>query len=291
MSTKPKISVVIPTWNGSRTISACILSLLKQTLPPSEIIVVDNGSSDNTPGIVTKSFPQIKLVCLPQNTGVSGGRNTGIKVADKKSDYIFVFDHDMTADKKMLQKLFETAQRNSGDIVTPKIYYKGVKNRIWAAGTGINLWTGQVLFRNGEDTGQFNHEEEVQVAPAAMLISGKVISKIGGFDEKIFASWEDTDLCFRASRAGFKIYYSPQAVAFHDLSIDPKDEAIRLLNRYPFQIGRNRVLFMKRYGNSWPIFLLFLPIYIFYYGYLAIRYRQFRGYWKFLEGTIAGLYA
>ena len=289
MNSKSKISVVIPTWNGSKTIAACISSLQKQTHPPTEIIVVANGSSDGTPDIVSRGFPKVKLIRLPKNTGVSGGRNTGIQAAEKKSEYIFIFDHDMTADTEMLEKLLETARKNSADIVTPKIYYKKSNNHIWSAGTGINLWTGQVLFRNGIDRGQYNRDEKVQVTPAAMLISQQVVNTIGNFDERIFASWEDTELCFRASKAGFKIYYSSQAVAYHDLSLDSRDEAMRLLNRYPFQIGRNRIVFMRRFGKSWPVFLAFLPVYIFYYGWLALRYKQFRGYWIFLEGTASGL--
>ncbi len=284
-----RISVVIPTWNGSKTIETCISSLQKQSLPPTEIIVVDNGSSDKTAQIVSKRFPKVKLICLPTNTGVSGGRNTGITAAGKKSSHIFVFDHDMIADPRLLAELVSTANRHSAGIVTPKIYYLRPKNFIWAAGTGINLWTGQVLFRNGIDKGQFDQETEVQVTPAAMLISRQVLNTIGNFDERIFASWEDTDFCFRASHAGFTIYYSPKAIAYHNLSFDIKDEAGRLLTRYPFQIGRNRIVFMKRFGKSWPVFLIFLPVYILYYGYLALKFWQFRGYLLFLKGTASGL--
>lgn len=283
------VSAIVPTWNGSKTISACIASLQKQALRFNEIIVVDNGSTDGTENIISRQFPKVRLMRLAKNTGVSGGRNTGIDIASKRSGYIFIFDHDMVADDQMLAEMVKTANRRSADIVTPKIYYQKPKNFIWSAGTDVNLWTGQVLFRNGLDVGQFESEEAVQVAPAAMLLSRRLLNKIGVFDEQIFASWEDTDLCFRAAKTGFKIYYSPRAIAYHAISINPRDEAKRLLTRYPFQIGQNRIIFMKRFGRSWIIFLFFLPVYIVYYGLLALKYWQFSGYWLFIKGTVSGL--
>ena len=87
-----KISVVIPTFNSWKTLSECISSIRKQTLFPYEIIIIDNGSNDDTRGKVrklTKLNRQIKYYRNSKNLGVTGGRNRGIKEADKKSDYIF----------------------------------------------------------------------------------------------------------------------------------------------------------------------------------------------------------
>ena len=84
----------------------------------------------------------------------------------------------MVADKGMLEELVKVSESdNEVGIVTPKIYYSDDKDRIWSAGTGMNLWTGQVLFRGGKDMGQFDVSEEVQVAPAAMLVKRKVLDK------------------------------------------------------------------------------------------------------------------
>lgn len=283
-----KVSVIIPTYNSWGTLKSCIASIQNQTFKPKEIIVVDNGSNDGTPSKVKEYFPEINLTTFKKNTGVTGGRNMGIKKSSGL-DFILFFDHDMVADKNMLKELILVAKMKPNiGIVTPKIYYYGNKKRIWSAGTGINLLTGQVLFRGGMDIGQFERTEEVQVAPAALLVKKSVIKKLKKFDDIYFATYEDTDFCFRAKRAGFKIYYAPKALAFHKLPMDFDEESRRLLSR-SYWIGRNRVIFMKRFGKNFFIFLLFLPLYSLYYLFIALRCKQILSWFRFLQGTINGI--
>ncbi len=289
MNDKYPVSVVIPTFNSFNTLKDCIASIQNQTLQPKEIIVVDNGSSDGTSEKVKPNFPKVKLIKLNKNSGVTGGRNKGLEAVSPKSRYVLFFDHDMVADKKMLEELIKTAQMDTAiGIVTPKIYYFDSRRRIWAAGTGINLWTGQILFRGGQDTGQFEKAEEVQVAPAVLLVKREVIDKLKVFDERYFATYEDTDFCFRAKRSGFMTYYSPFSKAFHKIPSNPQKESIRLLSR-AYWIGRNRILFMRDFGNNFYIFLLFVPIYLIYYLKLAVSQRLFTSWFKLFRGTIVGL--
>lgn len=286
---KKKISVVIPAYNSWRTLGSCIGSIQEQSLKPFEIILVDNASTDGTPEKAKRNFPKVKVIQMKRNTGVTGGRNAGIKAASKKSDYIFFFDSDMDAHKRMLEELLKVAEMAEKiGIVTPKIYYWEDKKRIWSAGTGINLWTGQVLFRGGRDTGQYEKVEEVQVAPAAMLVKKEVTRKIKKFDNRYFATYEDTDFCFRARRLGFLTYYTPKAIAYHRLSTKLKDEADRLLSR-AYLVGRNRVLFMRDFGKNFLVFFLFLPIFSLYYLKMALKYRRTSDWLQFMQGTISGI--
>lgn len=284
-----KVWVVIPTYNSWDTLKSCIASIQNQTVKPGEIIVVNNGSTDQTSGKVKEKFPAIKLIDLKINTGVTGGRNTGIKNANRFYDYLLFFDHDMVADQNMISELIKVAQTDPKiGIVTPKIYYWVDKKRIWSAGTSINLWSGQIIFRGGQDSGQYDKQEEIQVAPAAMLVKKDVIRKLKKFDDTYFATYEDTDFCFRARHAGFKTYYAPQAKAYHKLPTDFEEESKRLLSR-SYWVGRNRVIFMKKYGKNFFIFLLFLPLYSLYYLLLSIRCRQILNWFKFLQGTLVGI--
>lgn len=285
------ISVIIPTYNSWITLKECINSILKQTLKPDEIIVVDNNSSDGTSDKVKNEFPGVKLMTLHKNTGVTGGRNEGIRKSSMSSNYLFFFDHDMVADKNMLEELVTVAEINPEiGITTPKICYFGNRKRIWSAGTGINLWSGQVLFRGGDDVGQYEKAEEVQVAPAALLVKRKALKGIGLFDDIYFATYEDTDFCFRAKEKGFKTFYVPRALAYHKISWDPKDDANRVLSRAYF-VGRNRIIFMKRYGKRFSVFLLFLPLFSLYYLIISIKSRKILDWFKFLYGTTVGLFA
>ncbi len=286
---KIKISVVIPTHNSWSTLKDCIESIQSQLLKPSEILVIDNASTDNTAKNVRKHFPSVKLVHLYKNTGVTGGRNKGIEKANKSSDYVCFFDHDMVADKNMLEKLFEVAKkRKEVGIVTPKIYYWLNKDRIWSAGTSINLLTGQVLFRGGKDRGQYDSTEEVQIAPATMLVKQSVMRKIGGFDEKYYATYEDSDFCLRAKKAGYDTYYAPEAVAWHKISPDSSDERKRLLKR-SYYVARNRIYFMEDHARYFWIFLFLSPVYFAYHLKLVFLERNASGLKSYMRGFMDGI--
>ena len=197
-----KLSAVIPTFNARHDAVEAVRSLKAQTWGPLEIIVVDNGSSDGTPDAVAAACPDVTVLRLPSNTGVTGGRNAGF--AHASGDVVLFFDHDMVADPAMAGALLAAAQSDpAAGIVTGKIYYAGDRNRIWAAGTGIDLRTGRVWFRGGPDTGQYERQEDVPVAPAMMLVTRAAMEATGGFDDLFFANWEDADFCFRARAAGF----------------------------------------------------------------------------------------
>jgi len=230
----------------------------------------------------------VKYIKNTKNLGVTGGRNRGVREASKSSDYIFFFDHDMVADPRMLEELIKVAEEKKEiGIVTPKIYYWENKNVIWSAGTDVNLWTGQTIFYGGKDVGQYNEIREVGVAPAAILAKREVLDKVGNFDSIYFATYEDTDFCFRAKRMGFLTYYAPSATAYHKIPFDKKDADIRLLSR-SYWIGRNRVIFMRRFGKNILVFVVLLPVFFVYYLYLSSKYKNINSIKDFVRGTVDG---
>jgi GT2 family glycosyltransferase len=286
---KNKISVVIPTQNHKKDVIDAVKSLLLQSYPVYEIIVIDNASSDNTVTTLKKLIPSRRLSIIEnsENFGVTGGRNIGLLAA--KGDYILFFDHDIVADKMMVEKLAKCLESDKKiGIATPKIYYFDKRNIIWSAGTDVNLWTGQTTFYGGNDTGQYNTNREVAVAPAVLLVKKKVINKIGNFDQIYFATYEDTDFCFRARKQGFKTYYAPLAVAYHKIPFNTDDSNRRLLLR-AYWIGRNRVIFMKKYSKNFILFLILSPIFFIYYLWLAIRYHTGRAVILYSKGFVNGL--
>lgn len=284
-----KISVVIPTYNKRRELIDAVQSILKQSYNVTEIIVVDNASTDDTVFYLQKlasKNKKIKIVKNAKNTGVTGGRNTGIKHA--KGDYILFFDHDMVADREMVKELVACWEMEKfAGIITPKIYFWDQKDTIWSAGTDVNLLTGQTIFYGGKDTGQYDKVKEVAVAPAVLLVRKEVIKKIKGFDNIFFATYEDTDFCFRAKEVGFLTYYTPKAVAYHKIPYDTYWSNQKLLER-AYWVGRNRIIFMKRYAQNFIIFLLFLPVFLCYYALLSIKYKNFRSLFMYINGTING---
>ena len=99
----PLISVIIPNWNGAAHLPTCLDSLRRQTYPHFEVIVVDNGSTDNSLQLLERDYPEVKVVALPENRGFAGGVNAGIRQA--RGEIIAVFNNDAQADPRWLEEL------------------------------------------------------------------------------------------------------------------------------------------------------------------------------------------
>ncbi len=220
MSNKNSTAVVIPNWDGIDMIGECLTSLETQSLVVT-IVVVDNGSKDGSVDFIKTKFPEVTLLELPENTGFTGGVNTGIKYALKHDyEFIVLFNNDALASKDWVKNLVQAAQNDeSAGIVTGKFMLMD-KKHLDSTGDILSIWG--LPFprgRNELDTGQFDLPEYVFGATGgATLYRTKMLRKIGIFDDNFFAYFEDVDMSFRAQLAGWKVLYTPDAVAYHHLS-------------------------------------------------------------------------
>jgi GT2 family glycosyltransferase len=214
-----KVSVVIPNWNGAEDLPACLDSLLHQSLIP-KIIVVDNGSVDESLDILEKRYPAVEVVKLPKNHGFAGGVNAGIKRAmEDGSVYIGLLNNDATAEPRWLSSL---------------VNHLDDKPKVGMATAKILSATGEYLDSTGDyytswglpyprgrreaDTGKYDKDTEIFAASGgASLYRTKMLQEIGLFDEDFFAYYEDVDLSFRAQLAGWKVAYVPAARAHHHI--------------------------------------------------------------------------
>jgi|SRR5271157_734261 len=238
------ISIIIVNWNGMKYIRECLDSLLSQTYPDIEIILVDNASSDGSVEYVRKNYPSVKLIESTTNLGFAGGTNLGIREA--KGELIALFNQDAVADRLWLEKL-AGAINISEDIaaVAGKIYYWGderERNTIFC--TWAKVDPRKALAYNFLDE---RPQADVDYLPGcAMLIKRKVIEDIGLLDESYFLYFEETDWCARAIRAGYRLVYVPGSVAWHVVSGSIGNPYAKLA-----YITRNRVRFaLKNFDLS-----------------------------------------
>ena len=284
---KPLVSAVVPTLNRKDDLLHCIESVIDSSYENIEIIVVDNASTDGTGEAVRQLYPNVKLVRLGENTGVTGGRNVGARMA--KGEFILFLDHDMIVDKELVKNLVNALKSKSVGAAGSIIYYFDEPKKIWAAGTSINMLTGKISFNNIviDDRAY----AEVQVLPAAIMVRREVLEKVGLFDGIFFAVYEDTDFCFRVKEAGYKVVCVPNAKAWHKVPVDEKLQELHVLSR-SYYIARNRIIFMKKHASrkNLIIFLtFFVPIYVAYYTWRSLRRWKFRygmDYWK---GVLDGI--
>lgn len=216
---KTNIAVVIPNWNGKQYLKNCVDSLMGQSIK-ANIIVVDNGSVDGSNEYVEQNYPQIKLIKLTSNHGFTGGVNVGIKEAIKTNqEFVALFNNDAIADKNWLEDLVTAmGDHKKVGIVTGKFMRNDKKH---LDSTGDFLTTRGLPFprgRNEVDKGQYDNSNYVFGATGgASLYRVRMLKQIGLFDEKFFAYFEDVDISFRAQLAGWKVYYEPKAIAYHEV--------------------------------------------------------------------------
>lgn len=213
-----KVAVVILNYKVKKEIQKCIRSVQDSTYKNIVTIVIDNNSEDQLEKEIRK-FKDIYFYQNNENLGYTGGNNIGIRIALKMEiDFILVLNPDTTIDKKCIENLVNGLEKTGASIVGPKIYLSGTK-QIWYAG-GIMDMDNVIGRHRGvdeKDIGQYDKVEETDyITGAAILIKSEVFKKIGFFDEKFFLYYEDADFCMRARKAGFKIFYMPEAKVYHE---------------------------------------------------------------------------
>lgn len=210
----PLVSVVVVNFNGKNYLDDCLSALATQTFRNFEVILVDNGSSDESAAFVSEHYPSVILVETGKNLGFAGGTNTGIRVA--QGEFIFTLNNDTIADPRVLEEIVKPMKTD------PKVGICGTKmvfpdGRINSTAICISR-SGAAWDRGmGEtDLGQYDTEEEVFGSCAgAALYRRLMLDEIGLFDEDFFLFMEDVDLAFRARLAGWKCRYVPTAKVVH----------------------------------------------------------------------------
>jgi GT2 family glycosyltransferase len=142
----PLVYIVILNWNGSGLTIDCLKSLAKVQYDNYKILVVDNGSSDDSVNIIINEYPDVEILQLESNIGYAAGNNAGFEfIKNKNPKYIIFLNNDTIVDEYFIEPLVKPLQKNSqiGQTV-PKIYYANKKDRIWYAGGKVNLWLGLV---------------------------------------------------------------------------------------------------------------------------------------------------
>lgn len=213
-----KVAVVVPNWNGADDLATCLDSLLAQS-HKAHIIVVDNGSVDNSLDVLSK-YSEIELIKHSKNLGYTGGVNPGFKRAIELGlDYIAPFNNDAVADKDWLKHLVETLQSDPKvGIATSKIVDRD-GTHLDSSGDYYTIWGLPYPRGRGEtDINKYDEQTEIFAASGgASLYRVKMLEQIGLLDQAFFAYYEDIDISFRAQLAGWKVRFAPKAIAYHQI--------------------------------------------------------------------------
>jgi glycosyltransferase involved in cell wall biosynthesis len=242
------VSVIIPTYNYGRFIAEAIRSALDQTLPPAEIVVVDDGSEDDTEAVVREFGDQVRYV-KQANKGVSEARNRG--VAETSGEFIAFLDADDTWEPTKLEK--QAAKFREG--ATIGLVHCGMREFDSETGATVGY---RVEGAEGEVADDLLLWERpvVNVSGSAVMLSRRASEEAGGFDRRLKCG-EDWDLCYRIARK-FKVGFVPEplvnyrvhgAAAHHN--VDNMERGMGMFYEKAFATDDPEVLRLKRraYGN------------------------------------------
>lgn len=289
----PRVSVIILNWNGKKWLQKCLPSLSRIRYPNIEIIVVNNGSTDDSETYMRSRFPKIRIITLVRNVGYAKACNIGAKHAT--GEYLLLINNDTTVTRDFLMPLVDAMEKDKTiGIVQPQIRSMIHTDLLDSVGAFLTV-TGFLYY-----FGMLKpHALALYARPlfvysikgACFLVSKKDYMTLGGFDESFFSYVEETDLCHRMWLYGKKVLYEPASVIYHwgggDTLVATKSEASF------FRAFRNRFLsYIKNFGPKNLIKIL--PVHFIVCELSVIAFllkRQFRMALALQLGSVAWLYS
>ena len=219
----PLVAIVVLNWNGREDSFECLSSLRAVTYRPVKTLLVDNGSTDGSAAFLREKFPEAEIIETGRNLGFAEGCNVGIRRAlELGAELVLLLNNDTAAEPGFLAKLVAAASADrSIGVIGPRLNRYEPRDRVWFAGGKVCLWLGASwhVGNRAADRGQFTGvaDEHYQTG-AAMMLTREAIEKVGMFDPAYVSYFEDTDLCARARRAGFRVACCRDAVVYHKIS-------------------------------------------------------------------------
>ena len=239
---EPRVSVIIPNWNGSGLLRSCLASLSAQEYADFEIVVVDNASQDDSVAMVRGEFPHVRLLASDTNLGYSAGCNAGIRMA--RGEILVMLNNDTECDPAWLGSLVSALDRHAeAGMAASRLMIYDQPHVIHSAGD-LYRRDGTADSRGVWQVYGPPYDQERWVfggCGGALAIRRTVLDEIGTFEESFFMYLEDVDLSWRAQLAGWRCVYAPEAVVYHHLSATGGG---RLASYY---VARNRLWVIARH--------------------------------------------
>jgi GT2 family glycosyltransferase len=217
-----KTYVVLVNWNGWADTLACVDSLDRLTYPDATVLVVDNGSTDDSIARISAARPELRLIETGANMGFAGGNNVAIRAAmDEGADYVWLLNNDTVVEPDALTALVDALEADpKAGAAGSKITYFDRPDVLWYAG-GDFTPEGPVRHRGIDepDTGAYDTLEETAfITGCSLLLRASVLEQVGLLRDEYFLYWEETDLDWRIRAAGHTLLYVPGSVVRHKVA-------------------------------------------------------------------------
>jgi len=269
-----KVSINLVTWNGAKYIDNCLRSVFAQSYKDFSILIIDNGSSDETVAIIKEQYPQLKVIQHKENLGFAKAHNQAIHWS--KSDYVMLLNQDVVLHEDYLKYLVEFLDKTpmAGSCSGKILRLQDDEKTNYVDTVGLRIYKNYRVVDKGAgemDEGQYDAVTEVFGVSGALPVYRRkaldeVVYQQEYLDESFFSYKEDVDLAHRLLSAGWQAWYIPLAIAYHDRTVSSpyeKMSAVKVAqNRRrkskfaKFYSYRNHLYFLKKNlpHLTWSVF-------------------------------------
>ncbi len=257
----PRVAVIILTWNRVDELVPCLASFARNEYANTDVIVVDNGSEDESVPTTKRDFPWVKLIENGENLGFCRGNNVGLRYAlEQRYDHVMLLNSDTELSPGLISELVRVLESD------PTIGIVGAKNVLmenpeymWGQ-YGIVTWGPMLVKTIGRFAPDLRLNEPPKDVPwvigNACMMRREALEKVGFFDEEYWQCNEDVDWCYRCRKAGFRVVYVDTAGILHKGG-SSADITQKKVFSYGYFIGRNAWTFARKHGNVFQKALLF----------------------------------
>lgn len=275
------LSVIILNWNGSKLLRKFLPSVIANTQGPEvEVIVADNGSSDDSLKLLCEEFPNVKILTFDENLGFSGGYNRA--VSEVMSEFVLLLNSDVETPSGWWQPLLAFMNANPGvGACQPKILSYRNKEKFEYAGAagglldkyGYPYCRGRLFDKIEYDLCQYDDgpADIAWASGAALMVRRDVYLEAGGLDELFFAHMEEIDLCCRIHNLGYRVCVVPESRVYHlgggslaqgdprKTYLNFRNNLLMLYKNLPVQKGK-KLLFKRRLMDTLAFFMYLLSM-------------------------------
>jgi len=230
------VNIFVLNWNGRDLTLDCLASLQKVTYSNANVIVIDNGSTDDSVVSIKEQYIETDIIEFPANLGFAGGNNAGFQSTANKADYTIFLNNDTVVDPYFVEPLINELESESNTKQTaPKIYYADKPETIWFAGGVVNLWTGMIrhIGIRKKDSYDYSKNRVIDYATGCCVcMRTEEFESVGMFDESFPMYAEDVDLSLRFKKRSGSIVFIPESRVWHKVSSSVGGEfSYKKLNR------------------------------------------------------------
>jgi len=250
---EPRICVLVLNWNGAADTIECVRSLNLLSYNNADVVVIDNGSTDDSVKRLQAEFSDLTIIELDTNLFFGGGNNAGLEYASKQGyDYVIFLNNDTTVEADFIEPLLHVFE-DSGKVgmAAPLMCYYATPDLVWYGGGKVNLWTGSVQhlhIRKDISTIEIEPTTTDYITGCCLMMPTQLAQELGGFHLAFKMYGEDVDLSLRTRAAGYDLVFVPASKIHHKVSASVGGEfSLRKMKRKMFGLLRLYLTHAKPY--------------------------------------------